>query len=180
MLQGRAFEAGGRLPYQPLVEALRGRLAREHTPAELLTAPWLAELSRLLPELRERSPNLPFPASDEATARTRLFESIVRLGQALAKRALLVAFIDDVQWADASSLDLLHYICRSFAESKIPILLIFSLRSEALAIMPELVDWLSGLGCDLPVTRLALDPLSLRCWSSPSMNGAMRPGQCWR
>jgi DNA-binding SARP family transcriptional activator/tetratricopeptide (TPR) repeat protein len=160
VLQGRAFEAGGRLPYQPLVEALRGRLAREHTPGELLTAPWLAELSRLLPELRERSPNLPFPASDEATARTRLFESIVRLGQALAKRALLVVFIDDVQWADASSLDLLHYICRSFAESKIPILLIFSLRSEALAITPELAEWLSGLGRDVPVTRLELDPLT--------------------
>jgi DNA-binding SARP family transcriptional activator/predicted ATPase len=160
VLQGRAFEAGGRLPYQPLVEALRGRLARENAPGDLLTAPWLADLSQLFPELRERSPDLPFPSSDETTARTRLFESVARLGQALAKRAQLVMFIDDLQWADASSLDLLHYVSRRWAESNSPILLIFSLRSEALAITPELADWLSGLGRDLPVTRLALDPLT--------------------
>jgi predicted ATPase len=145
VLQGRAFEAGGCLPYQPLVEALRGRLARENAPGDLLTAPWLADLSQLFPELRERSPDLPFPSSDETTARTRLFESVARLGQALAKRAQLVVFIDDLQWADASSLDLLHYVSRRWAESNSPILLIFSLRSEALAITPELAE-LTGFG----------------------------------
>jgi DNA-binding SARP family transcriptional activator len=39
VLQGQAFEAGGRLPYQPLVEALRARLAREDALGALLTAP---------------------------------------------------------------------------------------------------------------------------------------------
>jgi predicted ATPase/DNA-binding SARP family transcriptional activator len=160
VLQGRAFESGGRLPYQPLVEALRSRLAHENAPGDLLTIPWLAELSQLLPEIRERSSDLPFPSHDEAMARPRLFESIARLGQALAKRAPLVVFIDDLQWADASSLDVLHYVSRRWTESKSPILLIFSLRSEELAITPELSDWLSGLGRDLPVTRLALDPLT--------------------
>jgi predicted ATPase/DNA-binding SARP family transcriptional activator len=160
VLQGQAFEAGGRLPYQPLVEALRGRLAREDALGALLTAPWLAELCRLIPELRERSPDLPFPPSDEATAQTRLFESVARLCQALAKRAPLVVLIDDLQWADASSLDVLHYLCRRWAESKSPILLLLNVRSETLAITPELAEWLSGLGRDLPVTRLALDPLT--------------------
>src|SRR5215470_13170189 len=160
VLAGRAFEAGGRLPYQPFVEALRGRLARETAPSNLLTPLWLTELSRLLPELRERSPDLPFPSPDEAMARPRLFESVVRLLQALAKRAPLVVFIDDLQWADASSLDLLHYVCRRWVESKSPVLLIFSLRSEALEITQELAEWLSGLGRDLPVTHLALDPLT--------------------
>jgi DNA-binding SARP family transcriptional activator len=32
ILQGRAFEAGGRLPYQPLMEAMRRRLERENAP----------------------------------------------------------------------------------------------------------------------------------------------------
>ncbi len=160
VLQGRAFEAGGRLPYQPLVEALRSRLSRENVLGDLLTAPWLAELCQLLPELRERFPDLSFPSHNEAMALTRLFESVALLGQALARRAPLVVFIDDLQWADASSLDLLHYICRRFAESKSPILLLLNLRSEALAITPELAEWLSGLGRDLPVTRLELDPLT--------------------
>ena len=160
VLQGRAFEARGRLPYQPLIEALRDRLAGENAPGDLLTFPWLAELSRLLPELREHAPDLPLPSSDEAMTRPRLFESVARLGQALARRAPLVMFIDDLQWADASSLDLLHYISHSFARSKIPVLLLFTVRSEALAIMPELAGWLSDLERDLPITRLALDPLT--------------------
>jgi len=161
VLAGRAFEAGGRLPYQPLVEAIRGRLARENALDDVLTAPWLAELCQLLPELRERSPDLPFPSHDVAMARPRLFESVARLGQALAKRVPLVVFIDDLQWTDASSLDMLHYVSRRWVESRSLILMIFSLRSEALAISPELVDWLSSLGRDLPVTRLALDQFTL-------------------
>ena len=60
-LSGQAFEMGGRLPYQPLVEALRQRLEEENAPEDLLEDLWLAELSRLLPELRVRYPDLPAP-----------------------------------------------------------------------------------------------------------------------
>ena len=44
VLRSRAFEAGGRLPYQPLVEALRNRIEQENAPDDLLSDPWLAEL----------------------------------------------------------------------------------------------------------------------------------------
>ena len=49
VLGGQSFEMGGRLPYQPLVEALRERLEAENAPEDLLEDLWLAELSRLLP-----------------------------------------------------------------------------------------------------------------------------------
>ncbi len=71
VLQGRAFETGGQVPYQALVEALRSRVEQENAPEDLLSDTWLAELSRLLPELRDRYPDLPSPARDEATARIR-------------------------------------------------------------------------------------------------------------
>ena len=61
VLAGQAFEMGGRLPYQPLVEALRPRLEEENAPEDLLDDLWLAELSRILPELRVRYPDLPAP-----------------------------------------------------------------------------------------------------------------------
>ena len=94
------MKPGGRLPYQPLVEVLRDRLERENAPEDLLSDVWLAELSRLLPELRERYPDLPEATFDETTARSRLFEAISRLGQALAEPVPLVLFVDDVQWAE--------------------------------------------------------------------------------
>ena len=112
VLQGQAFETGGHLPYRPVIEALRPRIERENAPDDLLSDIWLAELSRLLPELCDRYPDLPDPVGDKSVARNRLFEAVARLGQALAARTLLVLFIDDVQWADAASLDVLHYLAR--------------------------------------------------------------------
>ena len=100
---------GGRLPYQPLVEALRNRVERENAPDNLLNDVWLAELSRLLPELRDRYPDLPpLLTLSEAEARNRFFEAVARLGQVLAEQAPLVLFLDDLQWVDLATLDLLE------------------------------------------------------------------------
>jgi DNA-binding SARP family transcriptional activator len=87
ILRGRAFEVGGRLPYQPLVDALRVRLDAENAPDDLLSDIWLAELSQLLPELRDRYPDLPRALSGNPEfTRSRLFEAVATLGQALAAR----------------------------------------------------------------------------------------------
>ena len=61
---------------------------------------------------RERYPDLPSGAEDVTLAQGRLVEAVARLGQALAVRAPLVLFLDDVQWADLATRDLLHYVVR--------------------------------------------------------------------
>jgi len=166
ILQGKAFETGGRLPYQPIIEALRPHLRRQESLTSLLGEVWLAELSRLLPELRDGLPNLPSPNSQEQTAKTRMFEAIARLGQALAHQNPLVLFIDDLQWADAASLDILHYVARRWSNEKLPVQLVLSLRTEALiraATVPgdsALVEWLAGLKRELAVTDFTLAPLT--------------------
>jgi len=48
----------------------------------------------------------------------------MRLGQALAEHAPLVLFIDDWHWADAASLDVLHYAALRWAEERAPILVL--------------------------------------------------------
>ena len=58
VVKGRAFEMGGRLPYQPLIDALRKRIVAENAPDDLLSDTWLAELTRILPELRDRYADL--------------------------------------------------------------------------------------------------------------------------
>ncbi|MCB0212681.1 MAG: AAA family ATPase [Anaerolineae bacterium] len=156
ILPGRAFEAGGRLPYQPLIQCLRGRLSRENAPDDLLSDTWLAELSRLLPELRDRYPDLAEPQPDEATTQTRLFEAITRLGQALARRAPLLLFLDDAQWADLASLDALQFALSRWDETQTPIMLLLSARSGALTSPSDLRNWLSRLGSGVAITRLDL------------------------
>jgi predicted ATPase len=160
VLQGRAFEIGAHLPYQVVVEALRERLGRETDPRRMLSDMWLAELSRLLPELSDQLPGLPAPLMlTEAESRLRLFEAVARAGQALAERAPLILCVDDLQWADAATLDLLNYAGRRWAALGAPVLLLSTVRSEDVD-TPALADWLAGAQRDLDLTRLAIGPLS--------------------
>ncbi len=160
VLHGRAFETGRRLPYHPLVEALRRRLADEGDLRSLLGDIWLADLSRLLPEIRERYPDLPAPLSEDPEGRTRLFEAVARLVRSLAERAPVVLYIDDLHWADAASLDVVAYAARRWVEARTAVLLVASLRSDELDTNPTLAEWLAGLGRDMPVMRHTLDRLS--------------------
>src|SRR5713226_3802059 len=160
VLQGQAFETGGQLPYRPVIEALRPRIERENAPDDLLSDTWLAELARLLPELGDRYPDLPAPTGDKSVARNRLFEAVARLGQALAARTLLVLFIDDVQWAGAASLDVLHYLARRFAESQTPALLLLTLRMGERAMPQGLAEWRTAMERAVPLTHVPLGPLT--------------------
>jgi hypothetical protein len=160
VLRGQAFESGGHLPYRPVIEALRSRVERENAPDDLLSDIWLAELSRLLPELCDRYPDLPDPVGDKSVARNRLFEAVARLGQALAARTMLVLFIDDLQWADAASLDVLHYLARRLAESETPVFLLLTLRMGERAMLPGLVQWRTDMERAVPLTHLPLGPLT--------------------
>jgi DNA-binding SARP family transcriptional activator len=160
VLVGHAFELGGRLPYQPLVEALRGRLEEENAPEDLLEDLWLTELARLLPELRLRYPDLPAPTQDELSARLRLFEAVARLMSALGQRAPLVVLVDDLQWADGASLDLLRYLGHAWKEHGSRVLLLGTVSREGVEPKSMLSAQLVDLGRDLPLTQIPLPPLS--------------------
>jgi DNA-binding SARP family transcriptional activator/tetratricopeptide (TPR) repeat protein len=160
VLVGHAFELAGRLPYQPLVEALRARLEAENAPEDLLSDLWLAELARLLPELRVRYPDLPAPTQDELSGKLRLFEAVTRLLSALAQRAPLVLLLEDLHWLDGASLDLLRYLGHAWSRQGTRLLLLLTLRPEGLAPQSPLAAQLADLGRDLPVGEIPLPPLS--------------------
>jgi DNA-binding SARP family transcriptional activator/tetratricopeptide (TPR) repeat protein len=155
--EGRAFEAGGRLPYQPIMDALRRRVADENAPEDLLDDVWLSELSRLLPELRERYPDLSAPTADDLTARNRLFEAVASAFLAFTRHKPMIVFIDDLQWADTASLDMMHYVVDRLARDQAPIFFLFCLRTEA---RTALADWLHSLERVISCTHIALTSLS--------------------
>lgn len=130
VMRGRAFKSGGRLPYHPLVDALRERLERENAPEDLLDDVWLSELTRFLPELRARYPDLSPAVGDEATSRINLFETVARLGLALAQRAPLLWLVDDVQWADTGTIELLQYLARRWVKEQAEIMFLVLVRLE--------------------------------------------------
>lgn len=160
VLIGRSYETSAGLSYQPLTHLLRQRIERENAPEDLLSDLWLSQLTRLLPELRERYPDLPPPTQEENSARQHLFEAITRLGQALAARRPVVLFIDDWHWADDASRDVLQYAAQRWAEQQVPILILLTLRQEALVASPELQSWFNQLKHAVAAKQLYLDKLS--------------------
>ncbi len=187
LLQGGAFESGSHLPLQPLVEAFRLRLERENSPKDLLGEVWSSPLRQLLPELGQPDPGLSQAPKSRSARRDRrqpeaevsqpqLFESITQLTISLAQRAPLVLFLDDLQWSDSTTLDLLQYAIRRWRDgaalvSSGRVLLLVSLRSEALLPMTQphqaggpagLVEWLTRVRRELTPVHIELEPLGER------------------
>lgn len=59
-----------------------------------------------------------------------LFDQYSELLNAVASRQPLVLLLDDFQWADMASLDLLFYLARRLAGAKVPILFVCAYRPE--------------------------------------------------
>ncbi|MCC3375236.1 AAA family ATPase [Cohnella sp. REN36] len=85
-----------------------------------------SELSRLLPELMERFPDLPKPSPlRESWQVNRWYEAIERM---LSVRDPLLLVLDDIQWSDEGTLQLISYLLRSDAGSRL--LVIATMRTE--------------------------------------------------
>jgi DNA-binding SARP family transcriptional activator len=111
VLRGRGYDVKAGIPYEPVVEVLRDALG---APGLSGTAPeWLSEVTRLLPELRQRFPALPEPGvpADPADG-WRLFEGVAQLVLALAAERPVAISLDDLQWCDGDSCNLLRFLVR--------------------------------------------------------------------
>jgi predicted ATPase/DNA-binding SARP family transcriptional activator len=108
VLRGAAQPGSQTLPYGPLMQMFRSTLLSRVAVSDI----WLAEASRLLPELRLQYPDLPQPVLGEREeARGRLFEALRQLVLSLAEGAHpLLICIDDLHWSDAATLTWLEYL----------------------------------------------------------------------
>ncbi|MGH7428607.1 MAG: AAA family ATPase, partial [Candidatus Methylomirabilaceae bacterium] len=104
----RAYEAAGRLPWGPVVDLLRSDALRSHI--DTLDTVWRAELTRLLPELRDASQPAEPSRSGDLAQRHRLFDAVSRAIVGDRPRLLI---IDDLQWCDAETIELIGFLVRS-------------------------------------------------------------------
>ena len=155
ILSGNSHAEGTDLSYQPLVQALRQALAL-HDRWEQISPVWLAELSRLLPELRVHFPDLPAPVDVEPQqAQVHLFEALRQVFRGLAIGSPLLLCLDDVHWADESTKEWLLYFARQLRGSRVCILATYRAHEQQ-----AVASWQRTLKRGGMMATLALDGLS--------------------
>ena len=110
VLRGRAYDVRGGAPFGAIIEALRSGI---DAPGLAGTDPqWLAEVARVVPELRSRFPAIPNPSTPTSADGWRLVEGIAQLLIALTEEVPVAVLVDDLHWCDADSCALLHSLIR--------------------------------------------------------------------
>jgi predicted ATPase len=162
VLWGSAYDAGGMPPYLMFHEALcdyiRG-CPPDHLWAQIGRGG--ASLAQLVPELRDQLPDLPAdPPLSPEQERYRLFESVAGFLTAAARSAGggLLLILDDLHWADQSSLHLFRHLVRRVGG--VPLLIAGAYRPEDLDNIHPLAEALADLSRLQVDARLSLPPLS--------------------
>ncbi len=156
VLWGSCSEAELALPYLPFLEAignyLRGvdldRLRQQLGPVR-------RELAHLFPQLEtERAPR---DSGDPTENKLRLFEAVLSLLNVPADAQALLFVLEDLQWADASTRELLDYLARRLRPNRIMVLATY--RKDELHRKHALVPLVQGWRRAGIATAIDLQPL---------------------
>ncbi len=174
-------EAEAGLAYAPVAALLRSSLGAE--PAMRLrdlSDIWLSEALRLLPEFADIRPGVSTPPPlDNPGAQSRFFEglrqALLATGTTRASPDLLL--VDDAQWMDEASLDVLTYLIRRIEHQ--PLCIALTWRSGAVDARHRLRGLLAEAqraNCATHVTLHRLDEPSVREWLRAALDDAAGAG----
>jgi DNA-binding SARP family transcriptional activator len=159
VLSGRCLEGAWVPPYQAFVEAITGYAAQvDATRLRADLGPTAGPLAQLVPGLRELLGDLPTaePLQPEEE-RLRLLDAVARFLAGLTAHGPVVLVLDDLHWADASTLMTLRHIARVLLGHRL--LLVGAYRSGEAG--PDLVDALGALRTEAEVTAVHLHGLAV-------------------
>lgn len=128
VLRGEAVEQGeGELPFAPLTSALRP-LVRAHDPAlQELSRGSRLQLAALFPGLDDGDGAT---SIHDLSSQLRLFEALVELLDLLCERGPVTLILEDMHWADRSTLTFVSFLARSLRQE--PMLVVLTYRSDEL------------------------------------------------
>jgi DNA-binding SARP family transcriptional activator/predicted ATPase len=171
VLAGVARELEQGLPYQPFIEAFRrltrmaqwGQWSKQLQAA--IPAIWLSEAGRLVPDFNFPPPtsisiSVTGNAGTPPTGESRLWEGIFQLLQGLTTLTTIILFIDDLHWADKSTLGLLGYLLRQLSDRISAPLINFIATARSEAEHPSYTAFLQMIQREDLLDRLNLNRLS--------------------
>ncbi len=168
VIEGRCSSTESSVPYAPLMNALRFRIERgEGEQVARILGPLRTILTPNFPQLAanvsatvpgRRAGKQPAEAMPDKTSE-RPFELIFSVLERLAQEEPLLLILEDIHWADQTSLELLHHIAHRAPPTRL--LLIATYRSDELFATHPLRRLLGALARDRVGDELKLEPLSL-------------------
>jgi predicted ATPase len=149
---GRAYAVETGVPYALFADALRPTVLQLDEDALRTLTRGVDELTVLFPWLNPHGarPNV----AESADFRGRLHWHFTQFLRSLVARQPLVVILEDLHWADASSVELLHFAARQMAD--VPLLLYCTINTDQEAPGPALRALLQSPHA----TMMRLEPLS--------------------
>jgi len=144
--------APGSQPYAPIAAALRRLLRSGEQEADLLNEAREA-VGLLLPELisaGQAAGDSELVSLDQG----RMFAQLERVLDKLSVLAPLVLVIEDLHWADRSSLEFLAYLCHGLHGQRLAVLCTY--RDDEVPVVPALGTWLADLRRGAWLTEVSL------------------------
>nr|PZN82248.1 MAG: hypothetical protein DIU57_12030 [Pseudomonadota bacterium] len=122
---GRCYSTESSLPFSGIVDAFAYGLHSKDI--EALDPRWRSVLSDVVPQVigvaRQSASSF-----EREEYRLRILEALVQVAINISNSTPLVLFIDDFQWADHSTIAVVHYMIRRLSSH--PIMILLSIRSD--------------------------------------------------
>ncbi|GER85976.1 hypothetical protein KDW_01380 [Dictyobacter vulcani] len=175
----RSYEQESSIPYHPWTDLLRTLFKstsafadlvkrRNETPTDTIIREWatsplkLERLSALLPDLeifrQSNSANMSAVPISHEQERLNLWEAALGLISGFSKQHPLLLVLDDLHWADDSSIDLLTYLIHHLQDQ--PVLLIGTCRDAELTPQHKLRSLIADLQREKAVVVVPVLPLT--------------------
>jgi DNA-binding SARP family transcriptional activator len=151
----------GSAPYAPISQVIRAAFEQAFDGEQMPPGYILADLIAFTPRLSQRFPEIsPNPPLDPHVERERMFDNFVSWCELVAGNTPLLLVIEDLHWADGSTLSLLRYLAYHVQNVKLLLVVTYRDTEIELAEAHQLKDTLLDLNRERLATFMKLVRLS--------------------